>query len=114
MFELLGDGIKMEEKVCQIGEKYKHVDNHALWIDDTNTKHLLVGCDGGVYKLMTLAPIGNSRPTSPLPSFTKYTDNSLPFYGYMAEHKTIQSRRSVTQQQVQTASRTLTGFLHSW
>ncbi|MBO0722341.1 MAG: glycosyl hydrolase, partial [Blastocatellia bacterium] len=31
-----------------LGEKSKHVDNHAIWIDPKNTDYYLVGCDGGV------------------------------------------------------------------
>src|SRR5262249_11107078 len=41
------DGGKTWKKV---GEKFKHVDNHALWIDPENTDHLIAGCDGGVYE----------------------------------------------------------------
>ena len=26
-----------------------HADAHALWIDPTNSKHLIIGCDGGFY-----------------------------------------------------------------
>src|SRR5262249_52170974 len=33
-----------------LGEKNKHVDNHVIWIDPDNTRHYLVGCDGGVYE----------------------------------------------------------------
>jgi photosystem II stability/assembly factor-like uncharacterized protein len=32
------------------GERYKHVDNHALWIDPNNIDYLLNGNDGGVYE----------------------------------------------------------------
>jgi hypothetical protein len=28
----------------------KHSDNHALWIDPTNTEHMLAGSDGGLYE----------------------------------------------------------------
>ncbi|MDX1388982.1 MAG: glycosyl hydrolase, partial [Acidobacteriota bacterium] len=34
----------------KVGEQYKHVDNHAMWIDPDNTDYLLAGCDGGVYE----------------------------------------------------------------
>ncbi|MEZ5011302.1 MAG: hypothetical protein R2744_06775 [Bacteroidales bacterium] len=33
-----------------LGEKNKHVDNHALWIDPSNTSYYLMGCDGGIYE----------------------------------------------------------------
>ena len=33
-----------------VGEDFKHVDNHSIWIDPSNNKHLLVGCDGGIYE----------------------------------------------------------------
>lgn len=32
------------------GEKSKHVDNHAMWINPQNTDHWIVGCDGGLYE----------------------------------------------------------------
>ncbi len=33
-----------------LGEKWKHVDNHTIWIDPRNTSHYRVGCDGGIYE----------------------------------------------------------------
>ena len=33
-----------------VGEDFKHVDNHAMWINPNNNSHWLVGCDGGIYE----------------------------------------------------------------
>ena len=33
-----------------IGNHSRHVDDHALWIDPSDTKHFLIGSDGGVYE----------------------------------------------------------------
>ncbi len=34
----------------RLGNKKRHVDDHAIWIDPTDTKHFLIGGDGGVYE----------------------------------------------------------------
>src|SRR5262249_19004047 len=34
----------------RLGEKFKHVDSHTIWIDPKNTSYYLVGCDGGIYE----------------------------------------------------------------
>lgn len=33
-----------------IGDKSKHVDNHALWINQSNINHMINGSDGGIYE----------------------------------------------------------------
>ncbi len=34
----------------RMSERWKHVDNHELWIDPKNPNYYLVGCDGGIYE----------------------------------------------------------------
>jgi photosystem II stability/assembly factor-like uncharacterized protein len=64
-----------------LGEKSKHVDNHVIWIDPSNTDHLLVGCDGGLYETFDAAANWNFKPNLPVVQFYKVTtDNGYPFY----------------------------------
>ncbi len=72
------DGGKTVEK---LGEKNKHVDNHAMWIDPNNPNYLLVGCDGGIYESYDRGE--NWRYSTNLPVTQFYNiavDNSKPFY----------------------------------
>lgn len=63
------------------GEKNKHVDNHCIWIDPSNTDHWLVGCDGGLYETYTHAKEWSFYGNLPLIQFYKVvTDNAAPFY----------------------------------
>lgn len=72
------DGGKTFRKV---GEKFKHVDNHALWIDPQNTDYLLSGCDGGVYESFDRGATWHFKANLPVTQFYKITvDNELPFY----------------------------------
>ena len=34
----------------QLSLDWRHVDDHALWIDPDNTEHLIIGGDGGIYE----------------------------------------------------------------
>lgn len=63
------------------GEKKKHVDNHCIWIDPSNTDHWVVGCDGGVYETYTHASEWRYFSNIPIIQFYKVTtDNDAPFY----------------------------------
>lgn len=64
-----------------LGEKHKHVDNHVLWIDPSNTKHLISGNDGGVYESWDLGQSWSFKSNIPIAEIYKVsTDNALPFY----------------------------------
>ena len=65
----------------QLGEKFKHVDNHVLWIDPVDTKHLVSGNDGGVYESWDLGQNWDFKSRIPIAEIYKVnTDNALPFY----------------------------------
>ena len=64
-----------------IPKKLKHVDNHCLWIDPSNTKHMLIGTDGGLYE--TWDNMKNWSWKTNLPTIQFYrvaVDNDFPFY----------------------------------
>jgi photosystem II stability/assembly factor-like uncharacterized protein len=64
-----------------LGERSKHVDNHALWIDPDNTDYYLVGCDGGIYESFDRGRTWKYMPHLPVVQFYKVAvDTDEPFY----------------------------------
>jgi len=65
----------------KVGETFKHVDNHALWIDPADTDHLISGCDGGVYESYDRGATWAWFENLPLAQFYKLgLDNAAPIY----------------------------------
>ncbi|MBK7228173.1 MAG: glycosyl hydrolase [Ignavibacteriales bacterium] len=68
----------------QISTKARHVDDHAFWINPKNTKHYMIGGDGGIY--VTYDAGQNFKWKENLPTLQFYrvsVDNFEPFYRVM-------------------------------
>ncbi|MEL0008884.1 MAG: glycosyl hydrolase [Flammeovirgaceae bacterium] len=64
-----------------VGEDFKHVDNHAMWINPSNNNHWLIGCDGGIYETFDAAKNWDFKKNLPITQFYKVAvDNDVPFY----------------------------------
>lgn len=64
-----------------LGERNKHVDNHALWIDPDDTRHLIEGCDGGIYESFDRGATWIFRNNFPVTQFYHVrVDDAKPFY----------------------------------
>lgn len=64
-----------------LGEKNKHVDNHALWVDPDNTNYYLMGCDGGIYESWDRGQNWIFKSNFPVTQYYHVrVDNDLPFY----------------------------------
>ncbi len=64
-----------------VGNEGRHVDDHALWIDDTNTEHFYIGGDGGIYETWDNGRNFIFKSNLPVTQFYRVAvDNTYPFY----------------------------------
>ncbi|MHC1777794.1 MAG: hypothetical protein AB9834_20510 [Lentimicrobium sp.] len=64
-----------------VSTKHRHVDDHAMWIDPANTKHYLIGGDGGIYETWDGGNDFHFKNNLPVTQFYRVNvDNSEPFY----------------------------------
>jgi photosystem II stability/assembly factor-like uncharacterized protein len=78
MLQVSNDGGKTWGRV---GELFKHVDNHSVWIDPKDSDHLIVGNDGGVYESHDRGKSWRFCANLPLAQFYRVSvDESKPFY----------------------------------
>jgi photosystem II stability/assembly factor-like uncharacterized protein len=64
-----------------LGERLKHVDNHAIWIDPNNTDYILNGNDGGVYESFDRGANWHFKANLPVAQFYDIAvDTAAPFY----------------------------------
>ena len=78
VFQVSDDGGRTQHG---LGERLKHVDNHAIWVDPNNTDYILVGCDGGIYESFDKGSNWNFKSNLPIAQFYDVVvDNNLPFY----------------------------------
>ena len=64
-----------------IGNNERHVDDHALWIDPDDTKHLIIGGDGGIYETFDGGKAYLFKANLPVTQFYRVAvDNDYPFY----------------------------------
>lgn len=64
-----------------LGNSGRHVDDHALWIDPSNTRHIIIGGDGGIYETWDNGSSWDFKENLPVTQFYRVNvDNAYPFY----------------------------------
>jgi photosystem II stability/assembly factor-like uncharacterized protein len=64
-----------------IGNNKRHVDDHAIWIDPSDTRHMLIGGDGGIYESFDGGKEYLFKSNLPVTQMYRVqVDNAAPFY----------------------------------
>ncbi len=64
-----------------LSNRFRHVDDHALWIDPSNSNHLYMGGDGGIYESWDMGQKWRHVRNLPIAQFYRIQpDNAEPFY----------------------------------
>ena len=64
-----------------LSDQWRHVDDHALWIDPEQTDHLLIGGDGGIYESWDRGETWRHVRNLSITQFYRiHPDNAEPFY----------------------------------
>jgi len=64
-----------------IGNNNRHVDDHALWVDPQDSKHFMIGSDGGLYESFDGGKKYIFKSNLPVTQFYRVAvDNTEPFY----------------------------------
>ncbi|PKQ65524.1 glycosyl hydrolase [Labilibaculum filiforme] len=65
----------------KLGLKDRHVDDHAIWIDPSDTNHFMIGGDGGIYESFDAGETYVFKCNLSVTQFYRVqVDNALPFY----------------------------------
>ena len=64
-----------------VGNQRRHVDDHAMWIDPSDTRHMMIGGDGGLYESHDAGSFWHYKENLPVTQFYRVAvDNAEPFY----------------------------------
>ncbi|MEN8116678.1 MAG: glycosyl hydrolase [Bacteroidota bacterium] len=65
----------------RISTKGRHVDDHAIWIDPSDTDHYIIGGDGGIYETWDAGSTFDFKENLPVTQFYRvHVDDAKPFY----------------------------------
>ncbi|MFK7741321.1 MAG: glycosyl hydrolase, partial [Planctomycetota bacterium] len=66
---------------ARVGNRHRHVDDHALWLDPAHSKHIVIGGDGGLYESWDGGAHWDFKENLPLAQFYRVSaDQAEPFY----------------------------------